>query len=116
MARGASAAPPRIFIGEKAKYKGEPLYETILMKAREAHFAGAGALRRAIGFRQSSGLHASKTLRLSEDSPLVIEIVDNEEKIRDFLSFLDEIKLGELVMLEKVQVLQYGDGVRHEQR
>ena len=104
----------RIFIGEDAKYKGKPLYETIVLKAREAHLAGATVLRGPMGFGHSSKLHTTKILRLSEDLPLVIEIVDNEEKIRGFLPFLDEIKIGGLVTLEKVQVLLYGEAVRRE--
>jgi uncharacterized protein len=73
-------------------------------------------LRGPMGFGHSSKLHTSKILRLSEDLPLVIEIVDNEEKIRAFLPFLDQIQIGGLVTLEKVQVLQYGEHVKHEPR
>jgi PII-like signaling protein len=103
----------RIFIGEDAKHQGKPLYETIVLKAREAHLAGATVLRGPMGYGHSSRLHTTKILRLSEDLPLVIEIVDNEDKIRAFLPFLDQIKIGGLVTLEKVQVLQYGEEVRH---
>ncbi len=104
----------RIFIGEDAKYHGRPLYEAIVLKAREAHLAGATVLRGQMGFGHSSRLHTSKILRLSEDLPLVIEIVDNHEKIRAFLPWLDEMMSGGLVTLEKVQVLQYGEHVKHE--
>ncbi len=104
----------RIFIGEDAKFRGKPLYEAIVLKAREIHLAGATVLRGPMGFGHSSKLHTSKILRLSEDLPLVIEIVDNDEKIRGFLPLLDEMMTGGLVTLEKVQVLQYGEHVKHE--
>jgi PII-like signaling protein len=104
----------RIFIGEDDKFRGKPLYEAIVLKAREAHLAGATVLRGPMGFGHSSKLHTSKILRLSEDLPLVIEIVDNEEKIKAFLPFLDEMVSSGLVTLEKVQVLQYGEHIKHE--
>jgi PII-like signaling protein len=98
----------RIFIGEDDKCGGRPLYEAIVLKAREQHLAGATVLRGPIGFGFSSRLHTTKILRLSEDLPLIIEIVDSEEKIQAFLSLLDEMLGSGLVTLEKVQVLQYG--------
>jgi len=98
----------RIFIGEDDKYAGRPLYEAIVLKAREQHLAGATVLRGPMGFGHSSRLHTAKILRLSEDLPLVIEIVDSEEKIRAFLPELDSMMGSGLVTLEKVQVLQYG--------
>jgi PII-like signaling protein len=98
----------RIFIGEDEKHKGRPLYEAIVMKAREMHLAGATILRGPMGFGHSSRLHTAKILRLSEDLPIVVEIVDSEEKIRGFLAELDEMMGSGLVTLEKVQVLQYG--------
>jgi PII-like signaling protein len=104
----------RIFIGEDDKFRGKPLYEAIVLKAREAHLAGATVLRGPMGFGHSSKLHTSKILRLSEDLPLVIEIVDNEEKIKAFLPSLDEMVSSGLVTLEKVQVLQYGEHIKHE--
>ncbi len=104
----------RIFIGEDAKYHGKPLYETIVLRAREAHLAGATVLRGPMGFGHSSKLHSSKILRLSEDLPLVIEIVDNEDKIRAFLPLLAPLEIGGLITLEKVQVLLYGEHVAHE--
>ena len=79
----------RIFIGEDDRADGSPLYEAIVLKAREQHLAGATVLRGAMGFGASSRLHTSKILRLSEDLPLVIEIVDSEEKINAFLPMLD---------------------------
>jgi len=98
----------RIFFGEDDRVEGRPLYEAIVLKAREIHLAGATVLRGPMGFGASSRLHTTKILRLSEDLPLVIEIVDSEEKINDFLPVLDRMMSSGLVTLEKVQVLQYG--------
>jgi uncharacterized protein len=98
----------RIFIGEDDKFGSSPLYEAIVMKARESHLAGATVLRGSMGFGKSSRLHTTKILRLSEDLPLVIEIVDSEEKINDFLTTLDGMMPSGLVTMEKVQVLRYG--------
>jgi uncharacterized protein len=100
----------RIFFGEDDKLGGRPLYEAIVLKAREMHLAGATVLRGPMGFGASSRLHTTKILRLSEDLPLVIEIVDSEEKINEFLPVLDGMMSSGLVTLEKVQVLQYGAG------
>ncbi|MEI9410322.1 DUF190 domain-containing protein [Mesorhizobium salmacidum] len=98
----------RIFIGENDRADGHPLYEAIVLKAREMQIAGATVLRGAMGFGHSSRLHTTKILRLSEDLPLVIEIVDGEEKIAAFLPALETIMTSGLITLEKVQVLQYG--------
>lgn len=98
----------RIFFGEEDEFQGKPLYEAIVMKAREQHLAGATVLRGPMGFGKSSRLHTSKILRLSEDLPLIIEIVDSEENINRFLPMLDGMMTSGLVTLEKVQVLQYG--------
>jgi uncharacterized protein len=98
----------RIFIGEDDMFAGSPLYEAIVLKAREQQIAGATVLRGPMGFGASSRLHTTKILRLSEDLPLVIEIVDSEEKIDAFLPVLDGMMSSGLVTLEKVQVLQYG--------
>ena len=98
----------RIFIGEDDKSGGKTLYEAIVLKAREAHLAGATVLRGPMGFGASSRLHTTKILRLSEDLPLVIEIVDSEDKINGFLPTLDGMMTSGLITLEKVQVLQYG--------
>jgi len=100
----------RIFIGEDDKFGGSPLYEAIVLKARELHLAGATVLRGPMGFGASSRLHTTKILRLSEDLPLVIEIVDSEDKINGFLPTLDNMMASGsgLMTLEKVQVLQYG--------
>jgi PII-like signaling protein len=98
----------RIFIGEDDKFGGSPLHEAIVLKARELHLAGATVLRGPMGFGASSRLHTTKILRLSEDLPLVIEIIDSEDKINGFLPMLDEMMSSGLITLEKVQVLQYG--------
>jgi PII-like signaling protein len=98
----------RIFIGENDQCAGSPLHEAIVLKAREMHLAGATVLRGPMGFGASSRLHTTKILRLSEDLPLVIEIVDAEDKIDRFLPILDGMMSSGLITLEKVQVLQYG--------
>jgi uncharacterized protein len=98
----------RIFIGEDDKFGGSPLYEAIVLEARELHLAGATVLRGPMGFGASSRLHTTKILRLSESLPLVIEIIDSEDKINGFLPVLDGMMTSGLVTLEKVQVLQYG--------
>jgi PII-like signaling protein len=98
----------RIFIGESDQFGDRPLYEAIVLKAREMHVAGATVLRGPMGFGQSSLLHTAKILRLSVDLPLIIEIVDSEEKINALLPALEDMIGSGLVTLEKVQVLQYG--------
>jgi PII-like signaling protein len=98
----------RIFIGENDKFEHKPLYEAIVLKAREMHLAGATVLRGPMGFGHSSRLHTTKILRLSDDLPLVIEIVDVQEKIDAFLPKLDAMMSSGLITIEKVQVLQYG--------
>ena len=100
----------RIFIGESERAKGKPLYEAIVLKARELKLGGATVLRGPMGFGKSSHLHSAKILRLSEDLPIVIEIVDSPEKIDAFLPVLDQMMGSGLITVEKVQVLQYGDG------
>ncbi len=97
----------RIFIGESDRWEHKPLYEAIVLKARELHLAGATVLRGPMGFGKSSRLHTAKILRLSLDLPLVIEIVDTEEKIRAFLPVLDKMVTGGLVTMENVKVLEY---------
>jgi len=98
----------RIFFGEDDKFGGLPLYEAIVLKAREMHLGGATMLRGHVGFGHSSRIHTTKILRLSQDLPIVVEIVDSKEKIDAFLPVLDEMMSSGLVTLEKVQVLQYG--------
>ena len=102
----------RIFLGEDDRHEHKPLYEAIVLKAREMHLAGATVLRGPMGYGPSSRLHTAKILRLSEDLPLVIEIVDSEEKINAFLPVVDAMMQGGLITTEKVQVVHY----RGEQR
>ncbi len=100
----------RIFIGESDRCEGKPLYEAIILEARRRGMAGATALRGMMGFGAHSRLHTAKVLRLSEDLPLVVEIVDNPERIAEFLPWLDEMIEEGLVTLERVRVIAY----RHE--
>ncbi len=97
----------RIFIGEDDHYKGKPLYEAIVTKARELHLAGATVLRGVMGFGAASRIHTAKVLRLSEDMPMVIEITDTQEKIDELLPFLDETVGEGLITMEKVKVIRY---------
>ncbi len=97
----------RIFIGEKDRWHGRPLYEAIVSKARELHLAGATVLRGPMGFGAKSRLHTLKILRLSADLPIVIEIVDSEEKIDAFLPHVEQMVSDGLVTLEKVRVIWY---------
>ena len=100
----------RIFVGENDRADGRPLYEAIVLKARELKLAGATVLRGPMGFGRSSHLHTTKILRLSEDLPFIVEIVDSEDKIDAFLPELERIMGSGLVTLEKVRVIRYGDG------
>ncbi len=97
----------RIFIGEANKWHHQPLYEAIVLKARELGLAGATVLRGPMGFGAKSHLHTSKILRLSMDLPIIIEIVDSEEQINRLLPLLDEMVQDGLVTLEDVRVLKY---------
>jgi PII-like signaling protein len=98
----------RIFIGEDGAYDNRPLHEAIVMKARELQLAGATVLRGGLGYGHSSRLHTAKILRLSGDLPLVIEIVDSEDKINAFLDVLSTMMSAGLVTVEDVRVVQYG--------
>lgn len=101
----------RIFVGESDKHDGKPLYEWLVLKAREAGLAGATVLRGIEGFGAHSRLHTAKILRLSEDLPIVVEIVDALEKIEAFMPVVDQA-IGEgLATLERVQVRFYRSGV-----
>jgi uncharacterized protein len=104
----------RVFFGEDDRFQGRPLYEAIVIAARSAGVAGATVLRGPMGFGRSSRLHTTRILRLSEDLPLIIEIVDTEEAIKAFLPTLESMMGSGLVTLEKMQVLQYGVDGRHE--
>lgn len=97
----------RIFIGENDRWEGKPLFEAIIQKARKDGLAGATVLKGFEGFGAHSRIHTAKILRLSEDLPIVIEIVDSEEKIESFLPALDEMVKEGLITLEKVRVIKY---------
>ena len=97
----------RIFTGETDRWEHKPLYEAIVLKARELHLAGATVVRGSMGFGKSSRLHTAKILRLSMDLPIIIEIVDSEENIQRFLPVLSEMMKGGLVTLETVRVIDY---------
>ena len=97
----------RIFIGESDRFDHKPLYEVLVLKARELGLAGATVLRGPMGFGASSRIHTSKILRLSMDLPMVIEIIDSREKIDAFLPVLNELLEGGLATLEPVRVLHY---------
>jgi uncharacterized protein len=97
----------RIFIGESDRWHGKPLYEAIVLKARELHLAGATVLRGPMGFGANSRMHTTKILSLSEDLPLIIEIVDGKDKIDELMPHIDEMVQEGLVTLERVQVIKY---------
>jgi PII-like signaling protein len=97
----------RIFIGESDRHDHHPLYESIVLKARAAGLSGATVYRGMMGFGKNSTLHTAKILRLSEDLPIVIEIVDSLEAVENFLPVLDELIADGLVTLEKIKVIHY---------
>ena len=97
----------RIFIGEAARHNHQPLYEALVLKARELHLAGATVTRCTMGYGKSSLLHTTKILRLSDDLPVIVEILDSEEKIDAFLPVLDQMMPAGLATLEKVRVIHY---------
>lgn len=101
----------RIFVGESDKHGHGPLYEAIVLKARESGLAGATVTRGVMGFGKNSVLHTAKILRLSEDLPMVIEIVDSLEKVESFLPELDAMITDGLVTLERVKVIHYKSSV-----
>lgn len=100
----------RIFIGESDKADGRPLYQTIVQEARKRGLAGATVLRGFYGFGAASRIHTSKVLRLSEDLPIIVEIVDAQDKIEQFLPTLDKMIDEGLVTMEKVRILAYRHG------
>lgn len=101
----------RIFIGESDVYEGRTLYEQIVLRARELNLAGATVIRAIMGFGAQSRIHTAKLLRLSEDLPIVVELVDTEENLKQLLPFLDETIKEGLVTMEKVKIIKY----RHDQ-
>jgi hypothetical protein len=98
----------RIFIGERDTFGGRPLHQQIVKKAKELELAGATVIRGIMGFGARSRVHTSKLLRLSQDMPLVIEIVDSADYIKQLLPYLDEMMTEGLVTIEKVKVIKYG--------
>ncbi len=108
MKRFKEAALLRVFIGESDEHDGRPLYESIVLKAREMGIAGATVLRGPMGYGKSSRLHTAKILRLSEDLPMVIEIVDAMDRIEELLNALEAMMESGLVTLEAVRVVRYG--------
>lgn len=102
----------RIFIGESDQWKGRPLYEAIVHQARQKGLAGATVLRGLEGFGASSRIHTVKILRLSEDLPVVIEIVDKPERIQSFLPELDEMVKEGMITLEKAHIIAYRHGAK----
>ena len=97
----------RIYIGESDRADGRPLYEAIVCRARELNLAGATVLKGIMGYGASSRIHTTKVLRLSEDLPLIIEIIDTEENINQLMPFLDEHVNEGLITLEKIRVIRY---------
>jgi uncharacterized protein len=97
----------RIFVGETDQYEGKALYEYIVLKARELNLAGATVIRGIMGFGADSRMHTAKLLRLSEDLPIIIELVDTEENLNKLLPFLDEAVTEGLITLEKARVIKY---------
>ena len=97
----------RVFVGESDRWHGKPAYEAIVLAAREAHLAGATVFHGSMGFGAKSRLHTAKILRLSEDLPLVIEIVDSMEKIEAFIPQIDQIVKDGLITIEPVRVIKY---------
>ena len=97
----------RIFVGEGDRHDGRPLYEALVLKAREMGMAGATVVRGAEGFGAHSRLHTAKVLRLSEDLPMVVEMVDREERIRAFLPVCDAMVRDGLVTLEPIEIVRY---------
>jgi len=97
----------RIFIGESDMYRGKPVYEQIVLKARELKLSGATVVRGMMGFGAHSHMHSANVLSLSTDLPIVVEIVDKEDRIEKLLPFLDEVLIEGLVTKESIHVYRY---------
>jgi PII-like signaling protein len=97
----------RIFIGESDSFRGKPLYEQIVLKARELNLAGATVIHGTMGFGAGSRIHTAKIVRLSEDLPIIVELVDTEEKLNSLMPFLDETVEEGLITMERVKVVKY---------
>lgn len=105
----------RIFIGESDRYEGKPLYEWIVEQARASGLAGATVLRGRMGYGARNAIHTSRILRLSEDLPMIVEIVDGREKLKTFLQRIDPAITGGLATLEKAEVRFYrGGGIKSD--
>lgn len=104
----------RVHVGESDRWKRKPLYEAIVLKARELHMAGATVLRGSMGFGAGSRIHTAKVMRLSEDLPVIVEIIERREKIDELLPHLQEMVGNGLVTLERVEVLHYDAGAKGE--
>jgi uncharacterized protein len=102
-----TAVKLRVFLGEDDRYKGRPMYEEVVVQAQAARLAGATVFRGYMGFGAASGLSAGKILRTSRDLPVVVEILDTEDKINAFLDVLDKILVGGVATIEKVQIHRY---------
>jgi PII-like signaling protein len=102
-----SALRLRIFLGEDDKYKGRPLYEEIVVQAQQSRIAGATVFRGYMGYGGATGLHPGKILRSSHDLPIVVEILDTEEKVNAFMQVLDQLLAGGIATLEKVNLYRY---------
>lgn len=104
----------RIFLGESDRIEGKPLYEALVLAAKERGLAGATVLRGVEGFGAASRIHTARILRLSEDLPIVVEIVDEEEKIRAFMPVVDDLfqrsGSGGMVTLERAEIIRYTSG------
>lgn len=97
----------RVFVGESDQYRSKPVYEQIVLKARELDMAGATVVRGIMGFGATSRIHTAKLLRLSEDLPVVVEVVDTEANIERLLPFLDEVIQEGLVTIERARIIKY---------
>ena len=107
MWRVETAVRLRIFCGEDDKYKGRPLYEEIVVQAQASHLAGATVFKGYMGYGERSGLHAAKILRATHDLPIVVEILDTEDKVNAFLAVLGKLLSGGVATVEKVQLYHY---------
>jgi PII-like signaling protein len=97
----------RIFIGEDDKHNGKPLYEAIVRAAKEKGLAGATVLHGVLGFGADGHMHFAKILEISENLPMIVEIIDTEEHIRDFLPFVETMMKGGMITMEKAEVISY---------
>ncbi|MCE5300059.1 MAG: DUF190 domain-containing protein [Spirochaetia bacterium] len=102
----------RIFVGEEEKFEGKPVYEAVVMKAREMNMAGATVLRGILGYGKTSRIRSARVIEMSQDLPVVVEIVDTEDRVRNFIPVIERMLKGGMITMEKAQVLHY----KHEQK